>query len=957
MPKFDALQSGFNAGELSPLMYGATDLPRYKKGLATCLNYLPTLQGPLNRRAATKYMATVLDITNATSVMTQSALIPFQFSITQAYMLEFNNNFIRFYANNGQVVSTGTNFNVQGTSGIGAQFFATRATNVSQGNGETVTSQSSITPGAILVLKSPYASTDVLGLRFVQSNDTIYLYHANYPTYKLQRHSAVLWQLTQIAFSDGPYLEANSYLTQGDSTNVQLVVNGAATAISGNSFFSNSMYTGPYVTLAGCVTDPASSGKIQVTTSAPHGYVSGQQVCITGVVGTTEANTYDSVAYPSAPNVSWTITVTGATTFLLNGSTFVNNYVSSGAVHLALFSSDVAAQRASTPLPDGSGNLANPLGRSIALVFAGVRYSGFLDFTVFTNAYSINFWTTTPIPAIVVSNGTPATAWYFGTYCNKNGFASCGTFHQDRLIQGGVPGFPQEVDGSNTGDGNYENFAPSIPTTLVVGDNNALQFNLNSTGSNAIKWFCSNAQGLLAGTAVSEWAMTPASTGEALTPTNFNAQQTSFYGSTGIQAIQCGNAAIYVQNAGRKVREMNFFFQVGTFRSNDLTELSEHITLPSVLTLALQKETQPLIWANRADGNLVSLLYDRSDVSLSVGWTRHQLGGQSDSAGTNPLVTSIAIIPSVDGSFDQMWMVVTRYINGSLVQMIEYMTKIFDDSMIQEDAFQGDCGATFYNPVTITGITNASTAVVTAAAHGFSNGFQIKIVGVVGLNKSSTDVNGNVTISNLVNEKTFVVAGATTNTFQLNDFSGNPISSTAFGAYVSGGQVAKLVTTISGINWLEGETVGVLADGSLHPAVTVSNAGSITLAFPAAKVQIGYPFKSQGQLLRLEGGAADGTSIGKTRRTTRVAVQMHRCGDLQLGNSSAPLGPFTNMIPVELSQADQNQSDMSVPLFSGIKREGLESGYDFESQVCFQQSSMLPGCIQSITSFMEEQDV
>jgi hypothetical protein len=284
------------------------------------------------------------------------------------------------------------------------------------------------------------------------------------------------------------------------------------------------------------------------------------------------------------------------------------------------------------------------------------------------------------------------------------------------------------------------------------------------------------------------------------------------------------------------------------------------------------------------------------------------------------------------------------------------MTKIFDDSILQEDACQGDCGGTYYVPQAITGISIASTCVVTVPGHGYSNGNQVKIVGVIGLGQSTANANGDLIYSNLVNEQTFTVAGATTNTFQLN-LNGSPISSVGYGAWVSGGFVAKLITQISGVTWLEGETIGILADGAIHPPVTVTSGGVINLAFPAAKVQFGYPFNSQGMLMRAEGGAADGTSIGKTRRTTRVAVQIHRSGDLQLGTANQIAGPFTNMIPVEFTRQDQQNADTATPLFSGIVREGLESAYDFESQVCFQQNSMLPGCIQSITSFMEEQDI
>src|SRR6266566_3762919 len=55
----------------------------------------------------------------------------------------------------------------------------------------------------------------------------------------------------------------------------------------------------------------------------------------------------------------------------------------------------------------------------------------------------------------------------------------------------------------------------------------------------------------------------------------------------------------------------------------------------------------------------------------------------------------------------------------------------------------------------ITGIAKANPAVVTSAAHGYSNGDWVFITAVGGM----TQVNGNY----------YIVAGAATNTFQLND--------------------------------------------------------------------------------------------------------------------------------------------------------------------------------------------
>lgn len=106
----------------------------------------------------------------------------------------------------------------------------------------------------------------------------------------------------------------------------------------------------------------------------------------------------------------------------------------------------------------------------------------------------------------------------------------------------------------------------------------------------------------------------------------------------------------------------------------------------------------------------------------------------------------------------------------------------------------------------ITGITNANPAVVTSAAHGFSNGDQVVIGGVVGMTKA--------------NAKTFTVSGATANTFQLQGF-----DSTGAGIYASGGVAGRIVEVatpytqdvIGGVRFTQSADVLYLVSGRVPP--------------------------------------------------------------------------------------------------------------------------------------------
>jgi len=87
--------------------------------------------------------------------------------------------------------------------------------------------------------------------------------------------------------------------------------------------------------------------------------------------------------------------------------------------------------------------------------------------------------------------------------------------------------------------------------------------------------------------------------------------------------------------------------------------------------------------------------------------------------------------------------------------------------------FYKDSGSILEGNKTITGITQANPAVVTATSHGYSNGDEVLITAVVGMTE--------------VNSKRFLVAGKTTNTFQLTDKDGTNINSTGYTAYGSAG--------------------------------------------------------------------------------------------------------------------------------------------------------------------------
>ena len=148
----------FNAGELSPLLYGRTDLTKYQAGCRQLENFLPTSQGAITRRPGLEYIA-------ATKGNAVARLIPFEFSTTQAYIIEATATTFRFYMNGGQIESS---------------------------------------PGVAYEVSHPYGLADLDSIQFAQSADTLYLAHPNYAPRKLTRSGHTSWTLTSISFTATP---------------------------------------------------------------------------------------------------------------------------------------------------------------------------------------------------------------------------------------------------------------------------------------------------------------------------------------------------------------------------------------------------------------------------------------------------------------------------------------------------------------------------------------------------------------------------------------------------------------------------------------------------------------------------------------------------------------------------------------------------------------------------------
>tara|TARA_R110000787_G_scaffold35641_6_gene91365 strand:+ start:656 stop:3175 length:2520 start_codon:yes stop_codon:yes gene_type:complete len=695
-------------------------------------------------------------------------------------------------------------------------------------------------------------------------------------------------------------------------------------------------------------------------------------------------------------DTDWTIT---DITFL--DGPYLNTNASTTTLSLSGTTGSVTVTASAvTGINNNTGFQTTDIGRLIRWKDAAGNFT-YLTITARASTTSV----TATIDGPDASATTATVNWRLGLWSETTGFPAEVTFHQDRLMFGGGKDFPQRMDGSRTAD--FENMAPTEPDGTVV-DDNAITSTLSSDQVNAIQWMQDDEKGLVTGTTGGEWVTRPSDTGGILTPGNIQSKRSSAFGSDNIPAIRAGRAVLFVQRAGRKVRELAYVFEDDGFRAPDTTIVAEHITRTGIVDMAYQAEPQSILWCCLTDGTLIGLTYER-DQSI-VGWHRHVVGGWSDAGNTiKAKVESVAVIPNALGTADELYIVVNRWINGATVRYIEYMEAFWDAENDPEDAFFVDSGLTLDSPIVVTGVTKANPAVATTATHGFSNGDEVRFVDVVGMtdinrkayliaNKAATTFelvskiklgvtitaatqanpvvitavahglsnSDEIAIYNVagmtqLNGLGFTVANVTDDTFELTGVDGTgystftsggdihlAINSTTFNTYISGGEVRERTLTLTGLSHLEGQTVSILSEGATHPDQVVSS-GSITLNQKTSKAHVGLAYTSDAETLRPDSGAKDGTAQGKLVRIHRVILRFFQT----LGGLA---GPTNTLLDHMHFRAGGDPMDTAVPLYTGDIELEWDGEYSSDEHVYVRQDQPLPMTLEAVMPQMSTQD-
>jgi hypothetical protein len=149
------------------------------------------------------------------------------------------------------------------------------------------------------------------------------------------------------------------------------------------------------------------------------------------------------------------------------------------------------------------------------------------------------------------------------------------------------------------------------------------------------------------------------------------------------------------------------------------------------------------------------------------------------------------------------------------------------------------------------------------------------------------------------------------------------------------GEVA--VTSIGGLDHLEGKTVAILGDGSVVPSQVVTG-GAVTLDGSYNKVTVGLPYTADLETLNLElPTQTSPTAQGLMKKIGQVTVRVKDARGLSVGLAQGPLS--------EVKQRSRETLGSPLQPFSGDWQLSVPSEWTLNGRIFVRQSYPLPATI------------
>lgn len=470
-------------------------------------------------------------------------------------------------------------------------------------------------------------------------------------------------------------------------------------------------------------------------------------------------------------------------------------------------------------------------------------------------------------------------------FASAGNYPSTVVYHEQRRFYGGTSSKPQTIFGTQIG--NYYSFDKGSPANA----DDALELTLASRGFDEIRALVSF-QKLVVLTAAAEYTI-DGGTG-AIAPNAYQIRTQSYRGSSRLSPIQVGDVCLFVQEKQSVVRDLFYQFANDAWGGTDLTVLAEHLLRGrQIVSWTYQQIPLSVVWCVRDDGVLLGLTYLREHDVWA--WHRHATDG---------FVERVCAVS--EGTEDALYLVVRRTVGGVERRFVERMASrtVLD---VRDGLFL-DCAVSY---------DGRRTTALSFLASG------AQPAGATFLVDAAADVFGPGCVGGGVH-----VFGATTERATIVEYSGarqvRVRAETPWSAETIDGGTADwglAATRLVGADHLEGRTVSILADGSVHPERVVAN-GGVVLAAPAVVVHAGLPYRSDAETLPFAPPTQEAT---RQRRKVvhHVSLEVEETRSLRIGE---PGGEQLEWVPTyeELDGEPRGPATglVNVPIAGSWNREG-----------------------------------
>lgn len=976
------LKENFNAGEFGKRMTTRVQFDKYLNAGALYQNILPLPQGGWTFRPGSRY------ISGAISNSVKPRIMEFVFSTTQSYIIEFGENAMRFFRNQGQIATGNTDAAI--TNGaFGSNI--TGWTDDSNGTGSIAHDSTNLD----MDLDGNGVGNEAIATQAVTTTSTG-VEHVLAFTVTGDPGDQITVRVGSASGGASANYHADIKKASGTHT-IEFTPAASPFYVAFENGLTNKIISIDTVSL---IDDAA----VQLTTpwAAADLFDLGHAQSA-DVVYLCQGDAVRPQRLERRGNAAWSLV-----TVLFEDGPFLDQNITATTLTLGATSGNGVTVTASATLGinDDAGFRTTDVGRLIRWEDAANKW---------TWLQIVGFSSTTVVTADILgpdASATTATAdWRLGEWNDTDGWPSVTGFIQQRLGFAATAKQPQKFWLSKSAD--IERFSDT-DVDGDVQDDSSINYRFAALKVNTIRWMASRKKPVI-GTQGGNWTLRSESAA-VLTPTDISADFEVSGGVAKIQPVEVRSRLLFIQDQKRKILEFADVLQESGaqgFDAFDLTLLNDRVLQGGVTQLAYAQEPDSLVWATRGDGQLPTLTY-QPEQSV-IGWSRQIIGGVFE--GGDAFVESVASIPGQNGAGQfkdstdrfEVWIVVKREINGSTVRYIECLEQVFNgDEDLQQDAFYVDSGLTLDNPLTVTGATAAKPPVVTVSnsltdgnlvrivrvkgmtdlndnvykiyertssnvelaaqdgvavqgvtraspgsvniiGHGFSTNDEIAFFDVGGM----TELNGNGYTVTVVDANNFTIGVNTSGftTFTLGGTAHAAVNGLAFSAYKSSGEMRLLVSSVSGLTHLEGESVEVFADGAVQTAKTVSS-GSITLDAAASLIHVGLQYEKRWKSLKLAFSADTGSAVGKPKNIADVILILMETAEGAISVATEDVDGENTFTELDLRQADNIDGD-PVQFFTGEINLGVTAGYDQDIRLILKSTAPVPATVLGMVPELE----